>query len=304
MTGLLISELRRAGSRRLLWFLALIVFFAVVVAAVILAIRSNPPSPSALAAARTTFEKKIARCDHGKVYQPADVPPDETIEQFCRDHIVLESFLDDPRFHLTVLTNTLKGTSVALAIIGFLLGASFIGAEWQTGTVATLLTWEPRRIRVQVAKAVATAIVLFLLALLLQAVLAAAFALVASVAGTSAGADGAWFREVEGIAVRAAIVASIAGVMGFAIASVGRSTSWALGLGLVYMAGAEGVLRGLRPAAQRWLLGNNAARFILGGNGSVASVARSASAAGLLLAALALGMVAVATVVFRVRDVD
>ena len=44
------------------------------------------------------------------------------------------------------LRGTLQGTTVPLVMASWLLGASFIGAEWRAGTVTTLLTWEPRRV--------------------------------------------------------------------------------------------------------------------------------------------------------------
>lgn len=47
-------------------------------------------------------------------------------------------FASDTRPRLVAL-------SVALALLGFVVGASAIGAEWSAGTLQALLTWEPRR---------------------------------------------------------------------------------------------------------------------------------------------------------------
>ena len=38
-------------------------------------------------------------------------------------------------------------TGLMLLVGGLLGGASVVGAEWRSGTVITVLTWEPRRVR-------------------------------------------------------------------------------------------------------------------------------------------------------------
>ena len=63
--------------------------------------------------------------------------------------------VDDPRFHRNRLEGVLQGVSGALAVVGWALGASLVGAEFASRSMTTLLTWEPRRGRVFVAKAVA-----------------------------------------------------------------------------------------------------------------------------------------------------
>src|SRR5688572_3667085 len=42
--------------------------------------------------------------------------------------------------------------ALPLLLGGVLGGASVIGAEWRAGTVTTALTWEPRRLRLHVAR--------------------------------------------------------------------------------------------------------------------------------------------------------
>src|SRR5262249_35433823 len=56
------------------------------------------------------------------------------------------------------LSGTLVGTGVALLLLGFVLGASFVGAEFNGGSLSTQLLFEPRRSRVHVAKAVGVGI--------------------------------------------------------------------------------------------------------------------------------------------------
>jgi hypothetical protein len=209
----------------------------------------------------------------------------------------------DPRFPLTMLPDILKGTSIPLILAGWLLGASYIGADWRAGTITTLLTWEPRRSRVIVVKVLACAFSVFALAIALQAVLGGVLGLDAAFRGTTEGIDATWVRETSGVAVRAATLASVASVIGFAVASIGRNTAAALGAGFAYVAVIENLVRGLRPEWQRWLFTDNAAVFIIGGNVGF-SFQRTMLQALVLLAAYAAALFTVSVVMFRSRDVN
>lgn len=209
----------------------------------------------------------------------------------------------DPRFPLTMLPDILKGTSIPLIIAGWLLGASFIGADWRAGTITTLLTWEPRRTRVIVAKVLVCAISVFALGIALQAILGAILGLDAAFRGTTEGVDASWLRETGGVAVRAATLASVASVVGFAVASIGRNTAAALGAGFAYLAVIENLVRGLRPGWQRWLFTDNAAVFVTGGNAGF-SFQRTTLQALVLLAAYAAALFSVSVMMFRSRDVN
>jgi hypothetical protein len=209
----------------------------------------------------------------------------------------------DPRFPLTMFPDILKGTSIPLIIAGWLLGASFIGADWRAGTITTLLTWEPRRARVIVAKVLACAVFVFALAMALQAVLGGVLSLDAVFRGTTEGVDASWWRETGGVAVRTATVTSVASVVGFAVASIGRNTAAALGAGFAYVAVIENLVRGLRPEWQPWLFTDNAAVFITGGNVGF-SFQRTMLQAIALLAVYAATLFTVSAMMFRSRDVN
>jgi hypothetical protein len=209
----------------------------------------------------------------------------------------------DPRFPLTMLPDILKGTSIPLIIAGWLLGASFIGADWRAGTITTLLTWEPRRARVILAKVLACAVSVFALGMALQAFLGGVLSLDAVLRGTTEGVDASWWRETGGVAIRAATLASVASVIGFAVASIGRNTAAALGAGFAYIAVVENLVRGLRPGWQRWLFSDNAAVFITGGNVGF-SFQRTVLQALALLAVYAAALFTVSVVMFRSRDVN
>jgi ABC-type transport system involved in multi-copper enzyme maturation permease subunit len=195
------------------------------------------------------------------------------------------------------------GTAFPFVVIGWLVGASFIGAEWHAGTVTTLLTWEPRRVRVVLTKAIAAVVSVFALTLALQAVLAGSLALAASINGSTAGAEG-WLTETGAVAIRVSVLAALAGAIGFAFAAVGRNTAAALGAGFAYVVVVENLVRGLKPEWIRWLFGENAGLFLLGPSNDFPYMQRSQLGAGIYLALLSATLVGVATLVFRTRDVN
>ncbi len=216
---------------------------------------------------------------------------------------ILVAVNSNGQFQLTTLRDVFLGTSSFLVIAGTVLGASFIGAEWHAGTLTTLLTWEPRRLRVFAAKLVAATVVIFLLAMFLQAVLGLVLAFVAALRGITEGTDAAWLRSVAGVALRSATLAAVAGAMGYAIAAVGRNTAAAIGVAFVYVAVAERLVAGLRPHWQRWLVGDNAGQFLTGENNRFPPLNRSMVGSGAVLAAYAAILLIAAFLVFRQRDV-
>jgi ABC-type transport system involved in multi-copper enzyme maturation permease subunit len=216
--------------------------------------------------------------------------------------IPVDSF--DPGFRLVTLTEIFGGTSIPLIILGLAFGASFIGAEWHAGTVTPLLTWQPRRVLVFVTKALAGFLAVVASAIALQAILGLALWLVAALRGTTEGADVAWLAETAGVAGRGAIIAGLMSVLGFAIGSTARNTTVALIIGFVYFAIGESILRGLKPAWQPWLIGDNAAAFVVGDTAETFGLFRTPAGALLIVLLYATAALALSTAWFQARDVN
>jgi ABC-2 type transport system permease protein len=206
-------------------------------------------------------------------------------------------------YFLTTLTDTFRGTSFLCIVLAGVLGATFLGAEWHTGSMTTTLTWETRRIRLWVGKALAAAIVVFLLVLLLQVVLGLLLTVVAALRGRTSGTDAAWLAQTIAIGLRVALLSAMAGTMAAAVAMVGRNTAAALGIGAIYLGVVEGLIGGYRPGWQPWLIGVNLISFVGTPDGIPFVPGRSMVGSGILLALYAVGLAIVAGVVFRARDV-
>lgn len=212
----------------------------------------------------------------------------------------LASIHVDPRFHLSEIGEVFTNLGGNLVILGLLLGATFVGAEWHHRTMTNTLTWEPRRTRVALAKIAAAAIVVSASVLLLEALLAAALTPAAVFRGTTEGTSLAVLGHAAAVGARVAIVAAFAASVGAALALVARNTAFAIGISFLWLAVLEGIVRGTRPGWTPWLVGDNAAAFV---GTTVQDGVRSGLAAGFLLSAYVALICAIAVGSFHRRDV-
>jgi ABC-2 type transport system permease protein len=306
VTRLLASEFLRARSRRMLWMITIGFVIAIVIGVGIATIRSHPPSAEELTFARQQFELMHERCLNGKMGADEAHLPNrfDSLEEFCSDQVRPEYFEPSAdELRLSDLVNILKGSSFFVIIIGLFLGASFGGADWHTGTMATLLTWEPRRLRVMLARAVVTAVVVLALALAVQALLAGAIWLGATLRGATVLSDGFW-RDVFETVLRVGAIAIAAAIIGLGLATIGRNTAAAVMVLFGYLALFEVLFRGLRPTIAGWLLITNMAVAV---DAHEIEITRSTiitvAHAGAVVAIWALGVVALGALAFRTRDV-
>lgn len=145
-------------------------------------------------------------------------------------------------------------------LIGSLLGgASVAGAEWRAGTVTTALTWEPRRLRLHAARTASAFSLAVLIAVLLQTLFLSATLPAVLLHGTTEGVNGGWWLSLVGGASRIALLTGATAVLGVSLATLGRGTTFALGAAFGWMAIGEGLVRGLKPALQDLLVGENLA---------------------------------------------
>jgi hypothetical protein len=187
---------------------------------------------------------------------------------------------------------------------GALVGAaSVVGAEWKAGTVSTWLTWEPRRVRALLARFAAVAGCAMVIAGALQALLVAALLPTILTSGSTSGADGAWLVDAAAGVVRGVALVGMAALTGAAIATLGRSTSAAIGAGFVYLAIVESLVRAVRPGWASWLVGENAGTFFTAQSLVREHATRSVAAATVTIVVYVAAIVAVAVVVFDRRDV-
>jgi hypothetical protein len=291
-------EVARFLSRRSVRFFGTFLLLVVTTAGVLTFVFSTRDLAAATERARTAATSDYQACLRGE-FGHEEMPAGFDPAKACAAPD-LTQVTADPRFHLTSLQDVLGGASVALVMLGLGLGASSFGAEWHHRTIATLLTWEPRRVRVAVAKLAAAAVVVFIGVLAIEALLSFALIPAAAFRGTTSGTTASWLAGVIGVGLRGAALGAMGAVLGGAIATIVRNTALALGISFAWLAVVENMIRGLRPKWEPWLIGNNAASFVAPGEeGAV----RSMLGGGVVLAIYALLIAALATQIFKRRDV-
>ena len=299
MTALLRAELRRFTSRDVVRVFAVAVLIAIVVGGVIAAINSTRKAPD------EQYGAEVEHCLDG-LYVPEDKLPRryEGLQEFCAEQVRPESFGGgDDRFRLRSLPEVLQGSAFLVVIGGLLLGASFVGAEWHAGTMTTLLTWEPRRLRVLAAKAVVATAGVFVLMVVLLGTFALTLTLVAVTRGVTDGLGDHFWRSVVGTLLRIAACASAGSLVGLGIAMITRSTAAAVGIGFAYLGIVEGLIRGLRPGWQHFLLADNIAVVITGADRGIMRLPVTLTHAAVTVATWAAVMLLAAAASFRARDV-
>ncbi len=305
MIALAAGELRRVLARRMVRVLALLALAGIAVAGVLTFLNTAALSDGELAARRQAAETRVAACLAGgplPEFEGRDGPPpgERRTENFCR---FVAGGVDDPRFKLRSLKGVLQGTTAPLVVVAWLIGASVIGSDWQNRTVTTVLTWEPRRARVLLTKAFSCIVVASVFALLAQALLSLALLPAAYLHGTTSGTGGHWGLSLLGVLGRGTGLVAVAAAVGFSVASIGRNTAAALGIGFAYFLVIENVVGSFLEGLRRWLILGNAIVLVSGENSGGDVPGRSVVVAAMYLTAVGIGLLTVATVVFRRRDV-
>jgi ABC-2 type transport system permease protein len=187
--------------------------------------------------------------------------------------------------------------------------------------MGTLLTWEPRRIRVLLVRTVVAAFVVFIFTVTAQVFFALVYRLGVAIAGTTAGVAPGMLGHATGTAFRVAIVAAVFAVVAHALATLGRSTVAAVGILFGYLVIFEGFVSNLWIGLQPRLLVRAAVVVVSHQplydprgfsqsveNGIVISqperVLLSVGAAWVVLSLWAIVLLGAGLFAFRVRDVN
>ena len=310
MTRLLLAELRRIMARRL-------VRLSIVLAAVGIAVGGGAAYLSSGALSQSAYEQRVADAEarglaarvevedclraHGITPDDRKQIPDDVVDA-CFPNT--DNTADDPRFYRKDLKGLLQGVTGGLAIVGWTLGASLVGAEFASRSMTTLLTWEPRRLRVFLAKAVAVLLATALFAVVALLVFIVAMLPTLALHGGPLRPNDPSVRTLAGIVLRGTALAAIAAGLGFSLATIGRNTAAALGAGFAYVIVFENIIGGYKESSRRWLLLGNVIVFVAGRNDGGDVPGRTVAGAALILALVAVTLLAAAFGTFRARDIS
>lgn len=320
--NLVSAEFRRLFARRLTRIAVALVLVILAAVLAFTAYGSRPATTSERAAAVHSVSEQAApaaanrkACVAAKAAGGTRAQAYRTIDCDQLTAPTVAEYLRPPYVFASRAADLVGIVTALLGISLLVIGASFIGAEWNHGTVAALLTWEPRRLRVFVGKLLGLLAGGAVICVLVYGVAIGASYLIATWFGSPLGLTPGAGRELALSAVRGSSIALIAGAAGFAVASVARMSAAAMGLALAYVLGVEVGLRLADDRTERWLLSTNITAWVdngttvstlrCGGPGACMEVFSPVSMwqGGIYLAAIALVMLVIAAVVFLRRDV-
>jgi hypothetical protein len=308
MIRLFVAELRRIMARRLVRVTVALTVLGIALGGLLAFVRTSSISDA-------TYQQRVVEAKAREEAQRAQIDAclrahNVTGDGNIPDAVARQCFPNkpsasahDPRFHRSRLKDVLQGVSGALAVAGWALGASLIGAEFASRGITTLLTWESRRGRVFLTKAVAIVAVVSVFALGTLVFVALAMWPALALHGGPLRVNDPSIASLAGVVARGVAVAALSAGMGLALATIGRNTAAALGAGFAYIIVLENILGNSIANWRRWLLLGNVIVFISGRNNGSDVPGRSVTGAGLFLTAVALGLLAVAATAFYRRDV-
>jgi hypothetical protein len=257
---LLQVELTRLRWRRAVLALLLL---AVVVPSVIGVARvwsTRPVSAAEIARAQASAERDIAECvNHPRRYGV----PEDRAEARCED-LMVGWRTDREELSLAQERNGGPGMGVVAVLTALLLlaGATFMGHDWNSGSVSNQLLFEPRRGRVWTAKATAVT----LLALVTAAAVSTAYwtAMWATMRVRDLPTVDGALADSLAYGLRGAAFAAAAALGGYALTMLLRSTVATIGV-LFAVSVAGGLFVALLGLSEHWQPHKNVAAIVKNG---------------------------------------
>ncbi|KQX61612.1 ABC transporter permease subunit [Angustibacter sp. Root456] len=271
------SELGRLRHRRLVQLVVGLGFLALVAAMVIVFLTHN--NDLAAARAKATVAAQQAASDQARYRQECLADP--SIPQADKENgacgpegggPTAQDLYQDPRLRADVgLPAIAIGVAVGGALVAALIGATGVGADWSSRTIITLLTWEPRRIRLLARRHLAIALAVAAIGVVAQAIGLGLGALTVSTRGTWGQSAGValigpahFWRDLVSLEVRGVVLMVVVAVLAAALTTVTRHTGGTLGIAFAWFAVAENAVRIVfsQRGWARWLVTENVVAFL------------------------------------------
>jgi hypothetical protein len=322
------AEIHRFRARRFIQVMVGIGVLGWVVAAVIGLLNFGTPTDADFADAQAQLEQVLAEQEGFRQECLADpgIPEGTSPEEWCGPPLTEENFggpeqfLDKAPFDFAGTgTDGALAFAALSAILAFVIGATWIGAEWSTRSLVALLFWVPRRLQVVGTKLAVLVGGAALLGVAAQLGWLAMSGLWRAFVGTDAPLPDDFWSQLLQTQGRGVLLTVLAAVFGFGLTNLVRNTGAALGIAFVYVAIAETAIRALRPYWDPFLLSSNAIGLVqqggytififddqnIGPNGEWEPVEYFLGhlQSGLLLGAVAVVLVGLGAWLFARRDI-
>jgi hypothetical protein len=186
---------------------------------------------------------------------------------------------------------------------GFFAGATVAGGEWRAGTVTTVLTWEPRRLRLHGARLGSGAILALVISFGLQVVFLASFMPAVVANGTTDGVDGSFWMSLVVVMARTSVITAAAAILAMSLATAARNTAFAVIAMFAWIVVIEGLIRTLKPSLSSWLWGESVTTVTAWSRLDNVELARDPLLSAATLAAYVTVIVGGAALSFTRRDI-
>lgn len=273
--SLLRVEIARLSARRFVQTVVALSLLGFVVFGVVAFTQFSQPTPEILAEAERVQQSELELNEQFRqdCLDQADTEGEDP-DFFCgpeltADDLPLEYFIAKQPF---TRSDDFPAGSLAIAaataMIGFVVGATYIGAEWSSRSIVALLFWETRRIRVIAVKTGVIAVAAALFAAVGQLAWFGLGNLLASQRGRPESLPDFW-SDAFGQAGRSIVLVVLATLVGFGLSNLTRNTGAALGVAFAYFAVVETALRNFLPSSQPYLLTDNSIALLIPGGLSI-----------------------------------
>jgi ABC-2 type transport system permease protein len=231
VTRLVVTEITRLLSRRFTGIALILLLLGLGGYQLVVNESLSPVTGEQLAAAQRSYDQSHQDwVDNHEKYERDCRDTGGTAEECTVPEPTMAEFSVAPTPFREAATTALELSSVVVALVAFMIAASFIGAEYTSGSIVNWLTFVPRRGRVFWSK---------LLSLVGFAALLGAFGAALVLAGALALASFhdshiESLRELAEMGARSSLAVIGLAVLGFCFALVTRHTAGALGVLLGY----------------------------------------------------------------------
>jgi ABC-2 type transport system permease protein len=231
VTRLVATEVTRLLSRRFTSIALILLLVGLAGYQLVVNEALSPVTGQQLAAAQRSYEQSHQEwVDNHERYEQGCRDTGGTAEECTIPEPTLAEFSVAPTPFKEAVTTALEVSSVVVALVAFVIAASFIGAEYTTGSIVNWLTFVPRRGRVFWSKLLSLVGFAALLGALGAALVLAGAVGVAKLHDSHVES----LRDLAEMGARSSLAAVALAVLGFCLAVITRHTAGALGVLLGY----------------------------------------------------------------------
>jgi ABC-2 type transport system permease protein len=227
VSRLIWAEITRLLSRRLTGIAMIVILLGIAGYQLVVNDALSPPSSEERAAAERSYQQAhqdwaAGHEQYEEECRDAGAPPDEC----AIPEPTLAEFTGDTTPFKETAGTALKLSTLFVALVTFTIAASFIGAEYSSGSIINWLTFVPRRSYVFWSKLLAVAGFAALLGTLAATLVLGAGLILARLHGSPVEA----IPELAGVGVRGVLPVLVLAVLGFCLGLLTRHTAGAIGI--------------------------------------------------------------------------